>query len=174
VSVIVLNLVGFEQSLFQPHAKYRYDYSILKMPWAPRYFPEEYEAVAEVKEEMKGRYILAPKHFMMVAGLLHPENKYESTRELMTTIAYRASGLEEEGQSRGAAQGFVQAKKFQDEEAERGFRESIRRGVDLVVVENECLAAVESVLSELGIVKEKRSVAGIYTMYLLNQSGAGQ
>lgn len=171
VLVILLNLFGFEQSLFQPHAKYRYDYSVFKAPWEPRYFPEEYAAVEELREEMKGRYILAPKHFMMVAGLLYPENKYESTRDLMTTIAYRASGLEEEGESRGAAQNFVQAGKFQNRETESGFRESIERGVNLIVVEHECVAGVEEVLKSVGKLYSKKSVAGIYSRYLIKEPG---
>jgi len=170
VSVIVLNFLGFERSLFQPHAKYRYDFTALKMPWEPRYFPEEYKAVAEVSDEMKGRYILAPKHFMMVAGLLHPEHKYESTRDLMTTIAYRASGLEDEGKSRGAAQNFVQAKNFQGSETEKAFRESIERGVDLILVEFECVEAVEQVLASEGMQYEKREIAGIYMCYLMGNS----
>lgn len=120
----------------------------LKAPTEYRFPPDEYAFSQSILARIENRHILAPEAIISVLPLLKPDVTLEAARSAQTVRNFATIGKLEEGQRRVAAQELVTTCVLTST-AQAAFLQSVRNGVDAVIVRHCGEMALPSVIALL-------------------------
>ena len=142
-----------QQILYKQPLDYKFDRTLLSFTQG-------------VRERVEGRNVLATKEITTVLPLLSPTVRLEAAR---TGPAYYfgEAGRPEEGERRTLALLYVMGG-TDTSEAEAAFLESIRRGVDAVILSNKMTPAITASLARHNVNSDTAYQDDSYTLLLLN------
>lgn len=115
------------------------------------------------KDLLNNRQVLASPEIAEVLPLFNPTLRMESHRPNSTIHILRNAGLLSEGERRSKAQAVV-GSGYKSDESIHAFQESIEKGIDAIVTQEQYLPLV---LQELGTQKKNWSVALVSSGYNL-------